>query len=95
MCGPSTECPAAEPPPARVTNCGCGVGWYPGQVSETRSRSLRDLSEDLRDADPATADDVTVLLDGRRLDSKAKVLSWLAEVEADRAAGRSALDELA
>ncbi len=27
--------------------------------------------------------------------SKAKVLEWLAEIEADRAVGRSALDELA
>jgi hypothetical protein len=37
---------------------------------------------------PTTADDVSITLDGRRLDSKEAVLAWLAEVEADRAAGR-------
>lgn len=37
---------------------------------------------------PSTADDVSITLDGRRLDSKEAVLAWLAEVEADRAAGR-------
>jgi hypothetical protein len=56
---------------------------------------LQELSEDLRRAAPATSDDVTVLLDGRRLDTKAKVLAWLAEIAEDRAAGRSALDEFA
>jgi hypothetical protein len=57
--------------------------------------TLQELSEDLGRAAPATSDDVTVLLDGRRLDTKAKVLAWLTEIEDDRAAGRSALDELA
>jgi len=37
---------------------------------------------------PPTSDDVTITLDGRRLDSKEKDLAWLAEVEVDRAAGR-------
>lgn len=31
---------------------------------------------------------VSITMDGRRLDSKDAVLEWLAEVEADRAAGR-------
>ncbi len=39
-------------------------------------------------AAPATADDVSITLEGRRLDSKEAVLAWLAEVEAERAAGR-------
>jgi len=39
-----------------------------------------------------TSDDVTVTLDGRRLDSKEKVLEWLAEIESDRAAGRTVAD---
>ena len=56
--------------------------------------SLDELSRDLRDAPPATADDVTILLDGCRIDSKAKVLEWLAEIEEDRKAGRSVLDDL-
>jgi hypothetical protein len=41
--------------------------------------------ERMRDAAPPTEDDVTVLLDGRRLDTREKVLAWLAEVEAERA----------
>ena len=39
---------------------------------------------------PPTPDDVSVTLDGRRLDSKEAVLAWLAEVESDREAGRFA-----
>jgi excisionase family DNA binding protein len=42
----------------------------------------------VRAAPPATADDASITLDGRRLDSKEAVLAWLAEVEAERAAGR-------
>jgi hypothetical protein len=44
--------------------------------------------ERLRAAGPATDDDVSITRDWRRLDSKEAVLAWLAEVEADRAAGR-------
>jgi hypothetical protein len=42
----------------------------------------------VRRGGPATDDDVSVTRDGRRLDSREAVLAWLAEVEADRAAGR-------
>lgn len=35
-----------------------------------------------------TDDNVSITMDGRRLDSKEAVLAWLAEVEADRSAGR-------
>ena len=42
----------------------------------------------VRVAAPSTPDDVSITRDGRRLDSKEAVLAWLAEVEADRAAGR-------
>jgi hypothetical protein len=52
------------------------------------------LNDDFRRAAPSGPEDVTVLLDGRRLDSREKVLAWIAEVESDRAAGRSALDSL-
>ena len=44
---------------------------------------------------PPTSDDVTVTLDGRRIDSKEKAIAWLAEIEADRAAGTTAADTLA
>ena len=35
-------------------------------------------------AEPPTEDDVTVLLDGRRLDSRESVEAWLRELEALR-----------
>jgi hypothetical protein len=38
----------------------------------------------MRSAEPPTEDDVTVLLDGRRLDSRESVEAWLQEVEAIR-----------
>jgi hypothetical protein len=38
----------------------------------------------MRSADPPTEDDVTVLHDGRRLDSRESVEAWLREVEAIR-----------
>jgi hypothetical protein len=36
---------------------------------------------------PPTPDDVSITLDGRRLDSKEKVLEFLAEIEAERSSG--------
>ncbi|MHB1931306.1 MAG: hypothetical protein ACYDEN_10260 [Acidimicrobiales bacterium] len=39
----------------------------------------------MRHAAPPTEDDVSILWDGTRLDSKEKVLKWLEEVEAARA----------
>ena len=41
--------------------------------------------EGMRHAEPPTDDDVTILWDGRRLDSREAVMEWLAEVEAKRA----------
>ena len=41
--------------------------------------------EGMRHARPQTADDVTILWDGRRLDSREAVMEWLAEVEIKRA----------
>ncbi|MDQ6727164.1 MAG: hypothetical protein M3066_13510 [Actinomycetota bacterium] len=52
-----------------------------------------DWVESVHRAGPSTPDDVSVTWDGRRLDSKDKVFAFLAEVEADRAAGVS-LDEI-
>jgi hypothetical protein len=40
----------------------------------------------MRNAPPATPDDVTVLLDGRRIDSRESALAWLAELAAEREA---------
>jgi hypothetical protein len=47
--------------------------------------TAEELFERVRHAPPPTDDDVTILWDGRRLDSREKVLEWLAEVEAKRA----------
>lgn len=47
--------------------------------------TAKEWFERMRQAPPPTNDDVTILWDGRRLDSKEKVLEWLAEVEAKRA----------
>jgi len=41
--------------------------------------------EGMRHAGPPTDHDVTILWDGRRLDSREAVMEWLAEVEAKRA----------
>lgn len=49
----------------------------------------------LRDAGPATDDDVSITKDGRRLDTPEKLLAFIAELDAERerlssgAAGRS------
>lgn len=37
------------------------------------------LNREMRDAPAPTADDVTILRDGRRLDSAEKVIAWLVE----------------
>jgi hypothetical protein len=47
--------------------------------------TVEELAEALRHAAPPTDDDVTILWDGRRLDSKEAVMEWVAEVEAVRA----------
>lgn len=66
-----------------------------GAVGADRTTiTWQELVESHRSASAPTPDDVTLLFDGRRLDSEDKVLEWLAEIESDRAAGRSALDEL-
>lgn len=38
------------------------------------------LNREMRDAPPPMVDDVTVLCDGRRLDSAEKVIGWLVEI---------------
>lgn len=47
--------------------------------------TAEELIERVRHAPPPTEDDVTILWDGRRLDSREAVMGWLAEVEAKRA----------
>ena len=47
--------------------------------------TAEELFARVRNAPPPTDDDVTILWDGRRLDSKEKVLEWLAEIDVARA----------
>ena len=57
-------------------------------ASDALPLSADEFLSRVRAGAPPTADDVSITVDGRRLDSKEAVLAWLAEVEADRAAGR-------
>lgn len=50
--------------------------------------SAEEWFEGLRHAAPPGPDDVTITLDGRRLDSREAVLGWLAQVGAKTRAGR-------
>lgn len=43
----------------------------------------------MRAAAPRTADDVSITVDGRRLDSRQAVLEWIAELEAERSDANS------
>jgi hypothetical protein len=47
--------------------------------------TAEELLERVSHAAPPTPDDVTILWDGRRLDSREAVMEWLAEVEVKRA----------
>ena len=68
------------------------VDRYASNVAVQPVLSLEELAEAMGHAAPATADDVTITLDGRRIDSREAALEWLAEVEAVRAAERAAND---
>ncbi len=50
-----------------------------------RAKSAEDVIERMSHGAPPTPGDVTILWDGRRLDSREAVLEWLAEVDAKRA----------
>lgn len=52
--------------------------------------TAEELFERLRNAPPPTDDDVTILWDGRRIDSKEAALRWLQELEEIRAQERAA-----
>ena len=52
--------------------------------------SRDEIREMSRDLPPASADDVPVTTDGVRLDTKEKVLTFLAQLERERQVGSSA-----
>ena len=58
---------------------------YSGAMAAQPVMTAEEWFEGMRHADPPTDDDVTILWDGRRLDSREAVMEWLAEVEAKRA----------
>jgi hypothetical protein len=49
--------------------------------------TFEELADAVRSSPPPTTDDVSITWDGRRLDSKEKVLSFLAELEVARENG--------
>lgn len=49
--------------------------------------------EQFEDLPARTPDDVTITRDGRRLDTKEKVLAWLEELEEQRASAAPACDD--
>ena len=64
------------------------LGSLVAMASDALPLSTDEFLARVRAGRPSTADDVSITLDGRRLDSKEAVLAWLADVEADRVAGR-------
>lgn len=50
-----------------------------------RAKTAEEAIERMHHARPPTIDDVTILWDGRRLDSREAVMEWLVEVDAKRA----------
>src|SRR5580658_8396199 len=61
----------------------------PAQIVLTAEEWL----ERMNHAAPPTADDVGILWDGRRLDSREAVMAWLAEVAAQRSEPMATADE--
>jgi hypothetical protein len=57
---------------------------YTGTVTMSAVKTVGELAERVRSAGPRSEDDVTNLLDGRRIDSKDAAEQWLVEVEAIR-----------
>jgi hypothetical protein len=49
-------------------------------------RTAEELDAELRSAANPSSDDVTILWDGRRIESRENALAWLAEVAAAREA---------
>jgi hypothetical protein len=67
-----------------------GCDRYPGDVPAEPVMTAEEWFERMRDAPPPTDDDVSILWDGTRLDSREKVMAWLAEVELARAEEQAA-----
>ena len=55
--------------------------------------SIEQITEGLRSGLPPTADDVSITLDGRRLDTPEKLRAWLDEINTELAAERQVIAE--
>ena len=77
------------------TSSSCAQPRYRGDMASARPIMTGDKWAASDVGRQPTPDDVTITLDGRRIDSKEKAIAWLAEIEADRAAGKTAADNLA
>lgn len=64
----------------RTGRQGSGRGRYADGVAEVRTIDLEEFNRAMAAAPPPTPDDQTLLRDGRRLDSKEKVVAWLVEI---------------
>jgi len=64
------------------------VRRYDGGVPAKPVLTAEELAAALRDAAPSSDDDVTVLRDGRRIDSREAALAWLEELDAEHDARR-------
>lgn len=51
--------------------------------------TLEELTEAIRHGSPPTPDDVSITTDGRRLDTKEKIVAWVNEINAERAAAEN------
>jgi len=69
-----------------VGNLSSGSTFWPMAVPARLSRE--EIIEMSRELPPPISDDVSITSDGVRLDSKAKVLAFLAEIERERREGR-------
>jgi hypothetical protein len=70
---------------AAVPVRGATLRRYPLVVPARIVLTAEEWLERMNHAAPPTADDVGILWDGRRLDSREAVMAWLAEVAAQRA----------
>ncbi len=52
---------------------------YDDDMARREVKSLEELVKRLENAPPPNPDDCTILLDGRRLDSREAVMSWIGE----------------
>lgn len=71
--------------PLRIGGREAALALYPGRMAAQPVMNVEELAEALRQAPPPSEDDVTLLWDGRRLDTREAAMEWLAEVAAKRA----------